>query len=148
MERAQEDVRVLGDEQDAVSINAAAFAMIGVLAGLMAFFVTFAPVPEPDRRLPPGRPARERPPRCRRRRLGGRRAYGVARVTRPRVGSAARTRQRLPRTIPRLLGNRPETHSVRPGGAVADMSGGAESGPQTDDQGADEDGNHRTPGGG
>ena len=43
MERADADVRVLGDEQDAASLTAAGFAMIGVLAGLMAFFVVFAP---------------------------------------------------------------------------------------------------------
>lgn len=43
MKRANEDVKVPGDEQDAVSVSAAGFAMIGLLAGLIAFFVAFAP---------------------------------------------------------------------------------------------------------
>jgi hypothetical protein len=43
MERVREEARVLGDEQDVASITGAGFAMIGLLAGLMAFFVTFAP---------------------------------------------------------------------------------------------------------
>ena len=43
MERADADVKVLGDEQDAVRLTAAGFGMIGVLVGLMAFFVAVAP---------------------------------------------------------------------------------------------------------
>ena len=43
MERAKEDVKVHGGERDAVSITAAGFGMIGLLVGLVAFFVTVAP---------------------------------------------------------------------------------------------------------
>jgi hypothetical protein len=43
MEQVREDVKAIGDEQHAVDLTAAGFAMIGVLAGLMAFFVLFAP---------------------------------------------------------------------------------------------------------
>ena len=43
MERAQEDVKVLGGERDAVLVTAAGFGMIGLLVGLVAFFVTVAP---------------------------------------------------------------------------------------------------------
>ena len=43
MERAKEDVKVLGGERDAVLVTAAGFGMIGLLVGLVAFFVTVAP---------------------------------------------------------------------------------------------------------
>jgi hypothetical protein len=43
MERASEDVKAGGDERDARSITAAGFGMIGLLAGLLAFLVVFAP---------------------------------------------------------------------------------------------------------
>jgi hypothetical protein len=43
MERAIEDVKDLQEEQDAVLVTAAGFGMIGLLLGLVAFFVTVAP---------------------------------------------------------------------------------------------------------
>ena len=43
MERAQEDVKVLRDEQNAALVTAAGFGMIGLLVGLVAFFVAVAP---------------------------------------------------------------------------------------------------------
>jgi hypothetical protein len=43
MERVREEVEVIGDERDAMSVTAAGITMIGLLAGLMAFFITFAP---------------------------------------------------------------------------------------------------------
>ena len=43
MERAQEDVKVLGGEQAAVTLTAAGLGMIGLLLGLVAFFITVAP---------------------------------------------------------------------------------------------------------
>jgi hypothetical protein len=41
MERDREEARIL--RQDGVSITAAGLAMLALLAGLLAFFVTFAP---------------------------------------------------------------------------------------------------------
>jgi hypothetical protein len=43
MERVKEDVKDLADERDAVLITATGFAMIGLLVGLLTFFVAFAP---------------------------------------------------------------------------------------------------------
>lgn len=43
MKRAHEEVKVPGDEQGALSVSAAGFTMIGLLAGLIAVFVAFAP---------------------------------------------------------------------------------------------------------
>jgi hypothetical protein len=43
MERAREDVKDLRDERDAVLVTAAGFGMIGLLVGLVAFFITVAP---------------------------------------------------------------------------------------------------------
>ena len=43
MDRVREDVKVIGDERDAARVTAAGITMIGLLAGLMAFFITFAP---------------------------------------------------------------------------------------------------------
>ena len=43
MERAQEDVKDLRGEQNAVLVTAAGFGMIGLLVGLVAFFVAVAP---------------------------------------------------------------------------------------------------------
>jgi len=43
MERTQEDVKDLSDERGAVFITATGITMIGLLVGLMAFFVAFAP---------------------------------------------------------------------------------------------------------
>jgi hypothetical protein len=43
MERAKEDAKVPGGEQDAVMVTAAGFGMIGLLVGLVAFFITVAP---------------------------------------------------------------------------------------------------------
>jgi hypothetical protein len=44
MERAREDVKDLEDERDTALITANGFGMIALLVGLLAFFVTFAPV--------------------------------------------------------------------------------------------------------
>jgi hypothetical protein len=44
MERAREDVKDLQDERYTALITANGFGMIAVLIGLLAFFVTFAPV--------------------------------------------------------------------------------------------------------
>jgi hypothetical protein len=43
MERSREDVKDLRDERGAAFITATGITMIGVLVGLMAFFVAFAP---------------------------------------------------------------------------------------------------------
>ncbi len=43
MERVREEVKVIEDERDAARVTAAGITMIALLAGLMAFFVTFAP---------------------------------------------------------------------------------------------------------
>lgn len=43
MERVREEAKVIEDERDATSVTAAGVTMIALLAGLMAFFVTFAP---------------------------------------------------------------------------------------------------------
>lgn len=43
MEQAKEDVRDLRDEQETAMITAAGFGMVGLLIGLVAFFVTIAP---------------------------------------------------------------------------------------------------------
>jgi hypothetical protein len=43
MERAREDVKSFRDEQDAGRVTAAGVAMIGLLAALLVFFITFAP---------------------------------------------------------------------------------------------------------
>jgi hypothetical protein len=43
MERAREDVEDLRDERDTVLVTAAGFGMIGLLVGLVAFFITLAP---------------------------------------------------------------------------------------------------------
>jgi hypothetical protein len=43
MERAKEDVKDLEDERNAVLITATGFAMVGLLIGLLTFFVAFAP---------------------------------------------------------------------------------------------------------
>jgi hypothetical protein len=43
MERAKEDVKDIGDERDAAMITATGFAVIGLLVGLLTFFVAFAP---------------------------------------------------------------------------------------------------------
>jgi hypothetical protein len=43
MERVREEAKVADDERDVARITAARFAMIGLLAGLMAFFIAFAP---------------------------------------------------------------------------------------------------------
>jgi len=42
MERVREEVKAIGDERDA-RVTAAGISMIALLAGLMAFFITFAP---------------------------------------------------------------------------------------------------------
>ena len=44
MERAREDVKDLRDERQTALITANGFGMIALLVGLLAFFVTFAPV--------------------------------------------------------------------------------------------------------
>ena len=44
MERAREDVKDLQDERHAALITANGFGMLALLIGLLAFFVTFAPV--------------------------------------------------------------------------------------------------------
>ena len=43
MERAKEHVKDPRDERDAARITVTGFGMIGLLVGLLAFFVTFAP---------------------------------------------------------------------------------------------------------
>ena len=43
MEQAREDVKDLREEQETAMITAAGFGMVGLLIGLVAFFVTIAP---------------------------------------------------------------------------------------------------------
>ena len=43
MERVKQDVKDRGNERDAALITATGFAMIGLLVGLLGFFVAFAP---------------------------------------------------------------------------------------------------------
>ena len=43
MERVKEDVKDLSGDREAAFITATGITMIGLLVGLMAFFVAFAP---------------------------------------------------------------------------------------------------------
>ena len=43
MEQAREDVGDLRDEQETATITASGFGMVGLLIGLVAFFVAIAP---------------------------------------------------------------------------------------------------------